>query len=94
MVHAKVSEAYIHFSLRYTTYHICLVIQIKYLINEDGNLTTPFKVVTGTKPSVSNLRVLVCPRVVQKATERVDKKALTMCHQAQKGFRGIFVGIP
>ena len=69
------------------------VLPIKYMINEDGDLTTPFKLVTGTKPSVSHLRVLFCPRVVQKAAH-VDKKALNMRHQAQKGFHGIFVVIP
>ena len=49
---------------------------------------------TGTKPSVSYLRVLFCPCVVRKATPHVDTKTLNMRHQAQKGFRGIFVGIP
>ena len=54
----------------------------------------PFKLATGTKPSVSHWRVLFCPCVVRKATSHVDKKALNMRHQAQTGFRGIFVGIP
>ena len=39
MVHAKVLEAYIHFTLMYTTDHIFPVIPIKDLINEDGNPT-------------------------------------------------------
>ena len=56
--------------------------------------TTPYKLATGMKPSVSHLRVLFCPCVVQKATAQVETKTLNMCHQAQKGFRGIFVGIP
>ena len=43
MVHARVSEAYIHFSFMYTTDHIFLVLPIKYLINEDGESTTPYK---------------------------------------------------
>ena len=94
MVHARVSEAYIHFSLMYTADHIFLVLTIKYMINEDGDSTTPFKVATGIKPSVSNLCVLFCPYVVRKAMEHVYKKALNMRHQAQKGCRGIFVGIP
>ena len=38
--------------------------------------------------------MLFCPCVVQKATAHVETKALNMRHQAQKGFRGIFVGIP
>ena len=39
------------------------------------------------------LRVLFCPCVVRKATAHIGTKALTMSHQAKKGFRGIFVGI-
>ena len=94
VVHAKVLEIYIHFALMYTTYHIFPVLSIKDLINEDGDPTTPYKLTTGTKPSLSHLRVLFCPCVVQKATAHVETKTLNMRHQAQKGFRGIFVGIP
>ena len=54
----------------------------------------PYKLATVTKPSVSNLRVLFCPFFVQKASANVGTKTLNMRQQAQKGFRGIFVGIP
>ena len=65
------------------------------LINKDGDPTTPHKLETGTKPSVSHLRVLFCPCVFQKATAHVETKTLNICHQSQKkGFRSIFVGIP
>ena len=94
MVHARVPEVYVHFALLYTTDHILPVLPIKDLINEDGDLTTPHKLATGTKPSVSHLRVLFCPCVVPKATAHVETKTLNMRHQAQKVFRGIFVGIP
>ena len=94
MVHARVSEAYIHFTLIYTTDHIFPVLPIKDLINEDGDPTTPQKIATDMKPSVSHLRVLFCPCVVRKATKHVETKALNMRHQAQKGFQGIFVIIP
>ena len=94
MVHTRVSEAYIRFSLIYPTNHIFLVLPIKDLIKEGSDLTTPFKLARGTKSSVSHLRMLFLPSVVQKATAHVDKKALNMCHQAQNGFHGIFVGIP
>ena len=77
----------------YTTYHIFTVLPIKQLVNQDGEATTPQKLVTGTKPSVSNIRVLFCPFVVRKQTENIGRKALTICHQPQKGFRIIFVGI-
>ena len=58
MVHARIPEIYIHFALMYTTYHIFPVLPIKDLIIEDGDPTTPYKLATGTKPSVSHLRVL------------------------------------
>ena len=41
MVHARVSEAYIHFPLMYMTDHIFPVIPIKYLINKYDKPTTP-----------------------------------------------------
>ena len=74
--------------------HVFPVLPIKYLIDEYGDPTAPYKIGTGTKPSVSHLRVLFFPCVVRKATAHVDKKALNMRHQSQKGFCGIFVGIP
>ena len=94
MVHARVLEAYINFALMYTTDHIFSVIPIKDLINEDDDQTTPFKLTTGTKPSVLYLRVLFFPCVVQKDTAHIGTKALNMRHQPQKDFDGIFVGIP
>ena len=94
MVYARVLEVYVYLSLMYTTDHIFTVLPIKDLINEDGHTTTPHKLATGTKPSLSNLCVLFFPCVVRKATSHVETKTLNMRHQAQKGFRSIFVGIP
>ena len=54
MVHARVPEVYVHFALMYTQYHIFPVLPIKDLINKDGDTTTPHKLATGTKPSVSH----------------------------------------
>ena len=82
MVHARVSEGYIHFALMYTTDHIFPDLPIKDLINEDGEPTTPFKLATGTNPSVSYLRVIFCPCVVRKSTAHVWTKPLNMRHQA------------
>ena len=93
MVHARVPEVYVHFALMYTTDQIFPVVPIKDPINEDGDPTMPHKLARGTKPSVSHLRVLFCPCVVRKSTAHVETKTLNMCHQAQKGFCGIFVGI-
>ena len=74
MVHARVLKAYIHFALMYTTYHIFTVLLIKDLINKDGEVTTPLKIATCTKPSVSYLRVLFFPSVVQKSTAHAGKR--------------------
>ena len=94
MVHARVPEVYVHFTLMYRKDHISPVIPIKDLINKYGDPTTPHKLATGTKPSLSYLRVLFCPYVVWKATAHVETKTLNMRHQDQKGFRSIFFGIP
>ena len=93
MVHSRVLEAYIHFALIYTTDHIFSILSIQDLINEDGDPTTPHKLATGMKPTVSHLRVLFCPYVVQKTTTHAETKAVNVCHQAQKGFRSIFIVI-
>ena len=94
IVHARVPEVYVHFTLMYRTDHIFPVPPIKDLLNEDGDPTTPHKLATGTKPSVSHLRVLFCPCVLRKSMAHVETNSLNMPHQAQKGFCGIFVGIP
>ena len=79
MVHARVLEAYIHFLLMYTEDHIFPVLPIKDLINEDGKPTTPYKLVTGMKLSISNLCVLFFPCAVRKATAHVETKAWLAC---------------
>ena len=57
MVYARFLEAYIHFALIYSTDHIFPVLPIKDLINEDVDPKTPHKLATGTKPTVSHLRI-------------------------------------
>ena len=62
----------------YTTDHILPVLPIKDLINKYGELANPFKLATGTKHSISHLRVLFffsC--VVKKSTAHIGTKALT-----------------
>ena len=93
MVHARISEVFIHFTLMYTANHILPVLPIQDLINKYGELTMPFELSKGMKPSISSLCVLFCPCVVRKSTVHVGIKALNMCHQSQKGFCSIFVGI-
>ena len=56
----------------YTTDHTFPVLEIKDLINEDGDPTMPQELATGKKPSVSHLRVLFCPCVVRKVTVYVE----------------------
>ena len=78
----------------YTIDHIFPVLPIKDIINKGGKPTTPYKLATSKKTSVSYLHVLFFPCVIWKATSHVDNKLLNMRHQAQRGFCGIFVGIP
>ena len=94
MVHVQLLEAYIHFALMYTSYHILPVLPIKDLINNDGNTTTRWKLATGTKHSILHLSVLFCSCVVRKAIAHYWTKALKMSHQVQNICYGIFVGIP
>ena len=77
----------------YMTDRIFHVLPIKHLVNQDVKPTTPHKLATSMKPSVSNPRVLFCPCFVRKATAHVDKRELNMCHQSQKN-HGIFIIIP
>ena len=67
MVNAWVSDKYMHFALFFTTDNIFTVLPIKQLVNHDSEPTTPYKLESGTKPSVSNIHVLFFPCVVQKA---------------------------
>ena len=92
MVHARVSDKYIHFSLMYTTDHIFLVLPIKHLVDNYGEPTTPHKMATGKEPTVSNLCDVFCPCVLQKATAHVDTKVLNMRNQSQKVFKIYFLG--
>ena len=81
MVQTLVSDEYIHSALICTTYDIFPVRKIKQLINQDGEPTTPHKMDTGMKPSVSNPCVLSCPCVFQKAIAHAKTEALNMGHQ-------------
>ena len=94
MVHAQVSDEYIYIALINMTDHIFTVIPIKHLVNQDGDKNTRHKLATGMNTSVSNLRVLFCPCVVQKESEQVDTKALNTRHKSQKGCCGIFFWNP
>ena len=53
-VHVRVSESYIHFALMYMENYIFPILPIKYLINKGSKPNTPFKLATGTKPSISH----------------------------------------
>ena len=66
------------------TGHIYTALPIKHLVKKCGEPTTPNKLATDAKSSVSNLRVLFCPCVVQKATAHVNTKALNIFNQSQQ----------
>ena len=74
-------DEYIHYVLIYMTHFIFIVFPNKHLVNQYGEPTTPHKLTTGTKPSVSNPCVIFCPCVVQKLTAHVGGKGLNIRHQ-------------
>ena len=82
MLHARVSDKYIHFALIYTTDNIFPIIPIKHLLNQEGETTTPHKLENVIKPTLSNLCILFCPCFKRKVTSHVDTKALNMRHQS------------
>ena len=94
MMHARVSHKYTNFVLMYKTDNIFPVLPINHLVNQYGEPTTPQKLENGTKPPVSNIRVLFYTCVARKENAHVDTKALSMRHHSQKGFWVILVGIP
>ena len=73
----------------YTTDRIFTALPTKNLVNQDIEPNMPHKLATGTKPSLSNPRVLFCPCVLRKVTEHVYTKELNVLHQSQKIFQGI-----
>ena len=83
LVHGRVYDNLFIHLLMYMTDHISPVLPIKNLVNQDSKPTTPHKLATITKTSVSNLQILFCPYVVQKAAVNVDTKTLNMHHQSQ-----------
>ena len=88
------AENYSHSALIYADLYALSVLPLKYLVNEKGEPCTLFELMNGEKPSVRHLRTLFCPVIVKKHTAMKDKKVVNMRHQAQKGYRGIFVGMP
>ena len=94
MVHARVAEEYIHHAVMYAAHRVFPVLPIKDLVNEQGEPCTPSELMHGEKPPVRHLITLFCPVIVKKHTAMKDKKMVNMRHQAQKGYRGIFVGMP
>ena len=74
MVHARVSDLYIHFALMYTTDHIFTVLTIEHLVNQDGEPTTPHTLATGTKPSLSNPYVLFFRVLYERQLHMLTKK--------------------
>ena len=93
MMHARVLGEYIYFALIYKTGIIFPDLPIKHLVNHDGVPTTPHKLAAGTNLQYQTY-VFIFSFVLQKATSRIDTKELNIFHQSEKGFGGIFVGIP
>ena len=80
IVHTRVLDKYIHFNLYKRLIIYFPSYQMKRLINQDVEPTTPHNLASGTKSSVSNLWVLFFSCVLRIATARVDGNTLNMSH--------------
>ena len=90
----RVEEKFNHFALINTAHVIMPVLPLRDLVNESGKQTTLVELMTGNKARISRILTLLCLVIVKKLTAQHKGKSLNMQHQLQKGFRGIFVGIP
>ena len=93
MVRTQVSDKYIHFTLMYMNDHILPGLPTRHLVTQDKKKYTT-QTENWKKYLVSKPHVLFFPCVVQKATAHFYAKVLNICHQSQKGFYCILVGIP
>ena len=93
IMHVWVLDEFIHFALVYITHHIFPFLTFNPLINQYDEANTLYKLLTGSNPSVSNLRVILFPCVVRKVPANNNGRLLNMRHQSQKAFRGIFAEI-
>ena len=90
MVHVQVPETCIHFSFMYTAYYILPVLTIKEFIKKYGDPTTPFKLATDMKPSISYLRVLFFSMCYNKIYCKCWEKFIKHVSPSAKVFRGLF----
>ena len=92
IVHARVDESCTHYALLHAT-KVFSVVPVRTL-RKNGNLTTPYELLTGTKPKLERFRVLFSPCVVKKYSARVNKITVDVVKSfAQRGVRGMYVGM-
>jgi len=75
LIHAWLPDAYMFHAITYATM-VFIVLPIKDLIDQEGNVTTPSCLFLGTKPLVSAFHVFSCPCIAKKWTARINGKLI------------------
>jgi len=91
LVHARLPDKYHFHAIRYVAL-VFNVLPVKNLYNSTGEISSPFELFCGKKPTISHLSIFGCPVVAKRAVISIDGLRATHC--TEKGIRGIFIGIP
>jgi hypothetical protein len=92
LVHARLPDMYLYHALLHAC-NVFNILPLKDLVTLDRTVSTPpFELFVGSKPMVSNFRVLGCPCVTMKWTISVDGKPEDNSKGTQRGTRGIHLG--
>ena len=89
LLHARMNKKFFFYAVKYAQ-RIHDVIPIKDLIDNQGLPTTPYYLLSGSKPNVKQFRVFGCPAVFKKY-EFSDKGKRTKDKFSQQGIRGILL---
>jgi transposase InsO family protein len=87
LVHARLPDTFMFNALVYTC-HIFNILPVKGLLDESGNVSTPYTLFHGEKPRINHFRVFGCPVVARKWST----PHTTSSKQTERGIRGIFLG--
>ena len=95
LLHACLSKSFTYFALRYATV-IHNILPVKDVIDNEGNITTPFFLFQGKKPKIKHLKIFGCP-AIRKRYSSINSKGKTvplLKWDLQRGVRCIFIGLP
>jgi transposase InsO family protein len=88
IVHARLPDTFMYHALTYAC-RIFNILPVKGLLDNDGNVCTPYELFMGEKPRINHFCVFGCPIVAKKW----NTKQSSTGKQTERGIRGIFLGL-